>query len=332
MRRVNHSTTAPSCRVALPALLLIFVPGLIAQQSPPGTSPGEPYAEIPGTRISLQIPAGFSLAEGFPGIVRADYEAAVVTTEIASPIQQVLSGMTAEELAKEGMTLLRSEQIAVSGMQATLLHASQREPGGVTRKWLVLFGDEKLTVLLAASAPETLEPIVGRILEECLRTARWDPSKAIDLYAGLGFSLRESEIFEIRGRRPGGVLLVRKGAPEVLTPAEPVLVVYPSAGPEVAPIAIMARQALTEGDQFVGFENFSERPLLINGLSSYEIIADATESSQSIPVRILLVVVRASDQDLIFEAIVEPASWEKYLPEFHALAESLQITPAGHGH
>jgi hypothetical protein len=328
MQRLNRAPKELKRLLALFPVLWSFGSGLWAQEAP---SQGL-YVDIPGTRISLQMPAGFSLAEGIPGIVRADYQAALLGTEIPAPLERVLASMSAEQLAKQGATLLRSESVTVSGNSATLLHTREEQPEGVTRQWLVLFGDESLTVLLAASAPEALEPVVGAILEECLRTARWDPDKVIDLYAGMGFSLRESEVFVIRGRRPGGVLLVRRGAPDVLTPAEPILVVYPLVSPEVAPIADLARRALTEGDQFVEFENFAERSLLINGLSSYEIIADAKESTQRVPVRILLMVVRAGDRDMIFQAIVEPASWDKYLPEFHSLAESMQVSSAGHSH
>jgi hypothetical protein len=313
------------------ALILLCAGRLIAQDAALETSAPEVYVDIPGTRISIRIPSGFSLAEGFPGIVRDEYRAAVVTTEIPSPIQEVLAGMSDQELAAEGMTLVRSEKFAVSGIEATLFHARQEDPDGAVRKWLVLFGDEKLTVMLAASVPEILEPEVGKSLEECLLTARWDPNKTVDPYAGMGFSLRESDIFVIRGRRPGGVLLTRKEAAAELTPSEPIIVVYPSASPEIAPLPIAAMQTLTEGDQFIEFENFVERPLTVNGLNSYEIIADAKEASMAIPVRILLMVVRASDRDMIIEAIVEPTNWDQYVPEFHSIAESLQITPAGRG-
>lgn len=117
----------------------------------------------------------------------------------------------------------------------------------------------------------------------------------------------------------------------MLDPSEPIMVVYPLLTPEVPPIEMQAKRTLTEGDQFIEFRNFVERPLTINGRSSYEIIADATESSHSIPVRILMVVVRASDRDMVIEAVVEPGSWDRYVTEFHALAESLQITPASPG-
>jgi hypothetical protein len=303
------------------SLLLFSTVRLSAQQ----TSLGEDYSEITGTRISLRIPPGFSQAEDFPGIVRQEYGVAVVTIEIPLPLETVLAGMTAQELGSEGMTLLGSEKVMVSGRDATLFQTDQDESDGVVHKWLVVFGTEKLTVLLDASAPELLVPLLGNTLKECLLTARWDPAKVLDSYAGMGFSLRQSDIFEVRGRRPGGVLLARKDAPPVLSPSEPILVVYPLVTPEVPPIETQAKRALTEGDQFVEFENFVERSLTINGRSSYEIIADAKEATHMIPVRILLVLVRGSDKDMIVEAIVEPASWDRYITEFHALAESLQI-------
>lgn len=313
--------------VTILSLVLTVGLRLSAQQ----TSSAEIYTDIPGTRISLRVPPGFSVAEDFPGIVHQEYGIAVVTVEIPLPLVTLLAEMTEQEFANEGMTLLRSEKVAVSGRDATLFQASQNEPDGAVHKWLVVFGDEKRTILLDASAPELLQPLVGNILKDCLLTARWDPAKVLDPYAGMGFSLRQSDIFEIRGRRPGGVLLARKEAPAVLDPSEPIMVVYPLLTPEVPPIEMQAKRTLTEGDQFIEFRNFVERPLTINGRSSYEIIADATESSHSIPVRILMVVVRASDRDMVIEAVVEPGSWDRYVTEFHALAESLQITPASPG-
>ena len=311
------------------SLMFLSAARLGAQEA----SPDEVYAEIPGTRISLRLPEGFSLAEGFPGIVRQDSGAVVVTMEIASPLEKVLAGVNEQEMASDGMKLLRSEKVSMSGMDGTLFHISQEDPEGAVRKWILFFGNEKLTVMLAASASELLEASLGKTLEQCLLTAKWDAAKTLDPYAGMGFSLRESDVFEIRGRRPGGVLLARKDAPDELTPAEPILVVYPSASPEVAPIEILAMRQLTEGDQFIGFANFVERPLTVNGLNGYEIIADATESTMSLSVRILLVVVRTSEKDMIIQGIAAPESWEKYLPEFHALAESFQVTSAGHsGH
>ena len=304
-----------------------------AQEAVPEPAPAEVYAEIPGTRVSLRLPEGFALATGFPGIVHDAFGAMVITNEFPVPLERVTAGMMEQDAPQDGPKWRRTEKVQVSGMDATMYHTTEEDIDGAVRKWVLLFGNEKLTVMLAASAPALLEAALGKTLEQCLLTAKWDPAKKLDPYAGMGFSLRESEIFEIRGRRPGGILFARKDAPEELSPAEPIMVVYPSASVEIAPIAILAKRELTEGDQFTGFANFAERTITVNGLNGYEIIADATESTMSIPVRIIMVVVRTPDQDMIIEGIVAPESWERYLPEFHALAESFQLTPAGHsGH
>jgi hypothetical protein len=186
--------------------------------------------------------------------------------------------------------------------------------------------------MLAASAPEILESEVGKPMEAAMVAARWDLTKELDPYQGLGFTLRRSDTFEIRGRRTDGILLARKGAPEQLTPTEPILVVYTATSPEIAPLPIFAKRELIEGSQFKDFTNFSEHPVTVNGLGGYEIIADAKETQMDVAVRIFLVAVRTGEQDMIIEGIVVPESWEKYLPEFRGLAESFRVTQdSGHG-
>ena len=122
------------------------------------------------------------------------------------------------------------------------------------------------TVMLAASVPALLESEFGRVLETTLLAVRWFPDRIIDPYAGMGFSLRTSETFEVRGRKPGGVLLARKEAPDELSPAEPILLIYSATSAAVAPLAVLARQQLTENPQFTGFANFGSIGILLGGI------------------------------------------------------------------
>jgi hypothetical protein len=312
-------------------VLLAFLPPLRgAAQEAEST---EAYAEIPGTKISLRVPAGFALAEGFPGIMREELGSFVVVTEMPTAARAMQAGMTKEALETRGIALLRSEQMQLSGADAVLLHITQEEEGIAFRKWFLLFGDDSTTVMIAASAPQAMESQLGEILERCLRTAQWFPDRVVDPYQGMGFKLRESAVMEIRGRIPGGVLLTRQGAPDELSPNDPILVIYPSRSAVAAPLATFAKQELTETTQFIEFANFSERALTINGLSGYEIIADAKEAEMKIPVRIILVAVRSGNRDMVLEGVVAIESWDTYLAEFQGLAESFEITPSPtHGH
>ena len=310
----------------------VLTSGLWAQGPAPEPAAAEPYAEIPGTHISMRIPQGFSLREGFPGFVRTDVGAFVIASELDAPLADVLADMTPEAMEADGIMLLRSEKVSISGQAATIFHTVQQDRGDDIRKWFLLFGSDKLSVLLAASAPAAMEGQLGKVLEQTLLTAQWFPDRVIDPYAGMGFSLRPSETFEIRGRKPGGVLLARKDAPQELSPAEPILVIYSSTSAAVAPLAMLAREELNANPQFTSFTNMAERAVTVNGLNGYEIITDAKETSTQVPVRILLVAVRGNEREMILEAIVARESWEKYLPEFRALADSFQLTSSGHAH
>ena len=87
----------------------------------------ETYAEIPGTKISLRVPEGFSLAEGFPGIMQQELGSFVVVTEMPTAARVMQAGMTKEALETRGITLLHAEQMQVSGADAVLLHATQED-------------------------------------------------------------------------------------------------------------------------------------------------------------------------------------------------------------
>ena len=329
--------------LALLCLLPMSRPGVLDAQeaapvSPQGSSPqtsrdpvpqgtaAEPFVGIPGTRVSLQLPDGFTISDSFPGIERDEIGAMVVVSEMATPVKKVLAGLTKEQLDSEGITLLGTKQVKVSGLDGTLYDTKQDDSDGTIHKWLLLFGNDQSTVIVSAAVPELLEPAVSKTLEQCMMSVKWDLTKELDPYDGLGFSLRKSEMFEIRGRRPGGILLTRKDAPDQLTPAEPILVVYSATEAAVAPIAIFAKNELTQNSQFTDFSNLVERELTVNGLKGHEIIADAKEPDLDVAVRIILVAVRTPDQDMVIEGIVAPDSWEKYISEFHGLAESFRVT------
>jgi hypothetical protein len=319
----------PSIPNAIAAFLAVLLPAsLLAQSTPPADS----YAEIPGTHVSLRIPEGFAVREGFPGLIRSDVDAFVLANEIEVPLAQVLADMTAEGMAADGVTLLRSDKVTAGGQSATLFHTKHRDETGEVRKWFLLFGGDTLTVMLAASAPAAMEEELGRILEQTLLTVKWFPDRVIDPYAGMGFLLRRSDRFVVRGRKPGGVLLTRTDAPRELTPAEPIVVVYSATSAAAAPLAVLVRAELTENPQFTGYSNLAERAVTISDLNGHEVVADAEEASTQTPVRILLVAVRGNGRDVIFQAVVAAENWEKYLPEFRSLVDSLQITAAGHSH
>ncbi len=314
----------------LTALLAILTWASLAPAQEQGIS--EDYVEIPGTNVSLRRPQGFSLAPGFPGILREDAGSFVVVNQIPAALHDVKAQIAEEvQTSADGVKLLGTEDLQVSGLDALLVQLSQMDGTESVRKWILLFGNDSITVMLAASAPQAWESQLGDGLRQTLLTARYFPDRKVDPYYGLGFSMRESTVLEVRGHLPGGVLMTRRGAPTELTPEDPVLVVYPTQNAEVAPLEILAMQQLTDTEQFTDFANFDEHPVTINGMAGYEIVADAKVTEVNTPVRILLVALRVGAGEMVLEGVVATAGWDQYLPEFRGLAESFQLSD-GHSH
>jgi hypothetical protein len=309
--------------VALSVLALVLTAGIaLAQES------AEVYADIPMTRISMVVPEGFSLVPGFPGMSRADRGSSIVITEVPGPYVDVLDSFTQGVGTDRSMHMVNSEDAKVGQREAKLMIISRNENGTEFHNWLLLFGSDKATVMITATMPASAEGEMAPILKAAMLGAKWNPEKIIDQFSGLEFKIKLHDDFEVRGRRPGGVLVTRKEAGEEITPGEPILLVYPSEETSAPPIEKFAHDELNANQQFKDMKTVEEHALRVKDMAAYEITAEAkVDADQEIPVRIYLLAVRTPNKDMVVEGFVSPEGWDQYLPVFRAMAASYEVTP-----
>lgn len=84
---------------------------------------------VPGTKVSLDPPKSFSVAEQFPGFGRPDLRASIMVTEIPGPSMEVQKGMTKEPLATKGMTLIESRTQKIGAKMRFCLRYLSVRPG-----------------------------------------------------------------------------------------------------------------------------------------------------------------------------------------------------------
>ena len=63
---------------------------------------------VPGTKVTLTPPDGFSLAQQYPGFEREVDQASIMVTELPGPAAEMIRVMTKEALAGRGMVLVAS--------------------------------------------------------------------------------------------------------------------------------------------------------------------------------------------------------------------------------
>ncbi|MFQ5699185.1 MAG: hypothetical protein ACE5IL_12980, partial [Myxococcota bacterium] len=142
-------------------------------------------ARIPGTRVTLSYPPGFSVVEYGTALHVPNAPAWIRVSEIRIPIQERIAA-TRRGLAK-AKDALEMRDVRIGPYEGLYLRTKVR--AGAGRVWSVIFGNERESVRIVATGPEKLAPLMGPQYEKMLLDARWQPGRPLNPYEALPFVL-----------------------------------------------------------------------------------------------------------------------------------------------
>ena len=125
---------------------------------------------VSGTKCSLIPPEGFVAASTFSGFQQVASGASIMINEIPASYQSIVEGFTKEAMKAKGMTLVRKETIDFNNSTATLMNVTQPANGTTYIKQMLVFGDEKVTVLVNGIYPESAKNLESSMKEALLST------------------------------------------------------------------------------------------------------------------------------------------------------------------
>jgi hypothetical protein len=141
---------------------------------------------VPGTKVSLVPPPGFSLAQQYPGFEREADQASIMVTELPTPAAEMIKAMTAPALATRGMTLVSSQQAVIDGHAARLLSVRQKTPAGDVLKSMLIAGDPSMTIMIVGMSATDASSSTAAEIRRALLSATWG-SAAPGAFEGLPF-------------------------------------------------------------------------------------------------------------------------------------------------
>ena len=304
--------------VAIRALAFLLLVGSLGAAAAPTL--------IPGSRISLEVPAGFSVARGYAGIAQADARVSVRIAELPTAARQMRAAMTAEQLASRGMRLVETEPVVTPIGEGTLLLVAQQDQGVEFRRLILVTGNEGETVLLTASAPASAWPTYADTLRGLLLGARWDPLASVDPMAALGFRIGATADLEPALALAGAALLVTSrdpaDAPESGGPFA--LVTRSATLGEGRDLAAISRRQLAASRRITDARIGRERETEMGGMPAHELIASARSNGKELTVYQVLGF--DGDSYYLLQGFVETARDARFVPQFRALADSLEIS------
>jgi hypothetical protein len=284
---------------------------------------------VPGTKVSLAPPQGFTPAEKFPGFLSEETGASIMVTEMPAPYEKMVGAFDKDGLATKGMTLLSRKDVTIDGRPSVLLHIRQVAQSIAFLKWIVVTGNEQETALITATFPEEFKTRLSASLEKTVLGAKWDAEAKKDPLEGLNFSVEMDPALKIAGRMTNALMMTRDGALPGKPTDDPLLIVGSAISQvEVKDGKLFAEARLRKTTSVTDIRIRKTHEITINGLSGYEIIADARGGSDSEqPIVIYQVVLFDGSSYFIMQGFTASSEQQTYLGAFSRIARSFRKKP-----
>jgi hypothetical protein len=284
---------------------------------------------IPGTRVTLDPPEGFTPAEQFPGFQRTDQGASILVTEMPGRVVEVYAGMNKEALASRGITLLGKERLTVGGREAVLYHVTQEAGAGiVVEKWIALFGDDAHAVMVVGGFQQGTAGSMSDAMKRAVLSASWHPDQAVDWFEGLPFRVTETSSLKVGNRMSNGVMLAKPGTLGAMRPEDALVAVR--AATEVLDIQDLesfAKERIGRTDGMTDLNRVIGKSTTVGGLPAYELTADAIDAKSGTAVQLYQLVVADGRQFFLVQGRVGRAQADEFMPQFGQVGTSLRRTP-----
>ena len=279
---------------------------------------------VPGTKVALEPPPGFTPETQFPGFRNAT-GASIMVTEIPGPIDKLREGLTKSGLAGRGMTLLETSDVKVDGRDAQLFRVTQAAQGIAFEKWVVVFGTANDSVFILATYPESEAEALREPMKQAVLSARWNRDAVIDRFAGLPFRVAETATLKIANVISNSVVLTEGGVQGLATPDSPFLVVGASISEvDLTDLKSFCEARLKQIEQVSGVENLTGRATKVDGLPAYELTADAADKNSGMPLRVYQLVIAAGNRYFLAQGLVGAKRADSILPQFREIVASIR--------
>lgn len=251
--------------------------GLI--EEPPPTQPDleqaamtMPKERIPGTRVWMAIPPGFTFARAFCGLEHGDEFGISVMDLPEGDFERNTRNYTKKKFEEKGLEVLQFDRTEQAGYPA--IRAAVRSPVDGTVSHQLTFGDTTFSVFITTVSGKH-DPSVHQQMEWVLGTVSYDKSVVVGTYEGTTFRFDDRRSSYKFAKRGGGAWVYSKnGVDKENYVGEGMMLAMPvpmPAGTTCEGLALKQLQGL-EAKGFVRERTEREENRRTNGFPSYSVV------------------------------------------------------------
>jgi hypothetical protein len=283
-------------------------------------------ATIAGTRISLRTPDGFTPSTQFSGYWQESMGSSIIVTEFPAPFSEILSGFSnPSELSKRGMSLLSRRGVEVNEQKGELLKVQQNASGIEYLKWLLIFGDEKESVMVVAAFPKELETELSEKMKASVLTAKWYKGTKVSPTEGLNFSFNEQGELKLAKRIANSLLYTKSGIFPSKAVDDPLFIIGQALSKiEIGDKEEFAKSRISQTATITDIEIEKSTRVVLDNLSGYEIIAKGKDVESGELMMIYQMILFEDQGYYIMQGLVSEKQRHNYLPAFKGMAVSFK--------
>lgn len=283
------------------------------------------YFSFPACGIKVRRPEGFEKADSFDGFGHPETHSSVMAVSIPGPYSKVTAAFTQEQMKARGWTLLSRQDVKIDGSPGILVHFEQPVGGNVFLKWSLAFGDDQKTTMVTATFPKAHERELSARMKSAVLSTRLGGGAPPEPGGDLPFTIAASQKLKLTRGINKILTYTKDGVLPAKSPKDPLFIAAPSLGKVVVGDKLQfAERRLRETAHTKRLAVKSTDAITIAGLDGYESLAEAEDAKSGTPLIVYQVMVFDEDSHVRLVGLVGTELRDEYLPEFKALARSLQ--------
>jgi hypothetical protein len=284
------------------------------------------YVSFPASGVKIQQPAGFEKDQSFDGFSNPESQSSIMAIRFQLPYAKINGAFTQEQLKTRGWTLRSRKDVKVDNLPGILIHFEQPLGDQAFLKWSLIFGNDQTTTMVTAAFPKKHEKQLSNLLKAVvLSSVQMNQSASFNAGTGLPFTLTASKKLKLTQSISRTLTYTKGGVFPGKSPMEPMFIVVPSIGKVlVANQPQYAEQLLQQMEDTKKLIVKSTKTIMIAGLHGYESLAEAEDEKLGTPFIIYQVILFNQDSYIRMLGLTKVELRDEYLPEFKAMARSLQ--------
>lgn len=286
-------------------------------------------APVKGTRVTLEPPVGFTVADRFPGYMSEETGASLMVTELPAPFAVASQGFNAAGFKTKGMTLLTEEKLKFGELQGGLYSASQAAQGVEFLKWMAIFGDASTTYIVTAAFPKAHAEELSEKLKAAVRSAKAGGAAA-DPMDAVTFRVKPAGTMKLAKVIANMLLFTDNGIFPARGVENPLFVAAASIT-QAMPIPdqrLFAEARLRQVQALKEIKPKETIPFEASGLKGFESTADALDAGTGEKAVLYQAILYDGNGYYLMQGIASDASRDAMVPVFKEMARSFTTVSA----